>query len=249
MTAASSEHDGSVQREQLIAELRQQGIRDQAVLRAVSEVPRDEFVSPRHRAAAWENHPLPIGSGQTISQPFIAAYMVTALGVMPGDRVLDVGTGCGYQAAVLAACGADVVSVEVRPELAESADETLRRLGYSVEVVVADGHGGWPDGAPYAGIAVAAVAANIPPALLEQLVSPRAHRRGGRLILPLHVSGGFGNQQRLVLVERMRHAASGGSRDLAPSTSLRAPDLTTEFRQQKLIDVAFVPLIEAEELT
>jgi protein-L-isoaspartate(D-aspartate) O-methyltransferase len=248
MKVAQPEHDGSVQREQLIAELRQQGIRDQTVLRAIGEVPRHEFVPPEYRAAAWENHPLPIGSGQTISQPYVVAYMIEALAVMPGDRVLDVGTGCGYQAAILAACGADVVSVEVRPELAESANQTLQRLGYSVEVVVADGHGGWADGAPYDGIAVAAVATGIPPALLNQLVAPRDHHRGGRLILPLHVATDFRNQQRLVLIERMRAAASSSPPGSTAGNRRQRSELAPEFRRQDLFDVAFVPLIATEEL-
>lgn len=190
-------------RDQLIRTLRRSGISDRTVLQAMATVPRDEFVPAAQRAAAWEDHPLPIGSGQTISQPYIVAYMTEALRLSAGDRVLDVGTGCGYQAAVLAACGTHVWSIEVRPELADRARATLERLGLTeIPVVCGDGALGLPEAAPFDGIVVAAATDTVPQALLEQLRAPGAGRRGGRLILPLGGGGFWSDEQRLVLFER-----------------------------------------------
>lgn len=158
----------------------------------MSSVPRDEFVPPDQKPYAWENTALPIGAGQTISQPFVVAYTIQTLRLPPGSAVLDVGTGCGYQAAVLAECGYRVFGVEIRPQLADRAQATLSRLGYSdVNVALGDGRLGLPEHAPFDGVVVAAASRNIPEALVTQLRSP-----GGRLILPLG-----DRRQRLVLVE------------------------------------------------
>jgi protein-L-isoaspartate(D-aspartate) O-methyltransferase len=178
--------------ERLLATLRRQGITDERVLAAMAEVPRVEFVPEEHRAWAWDDTPLPIGEGQTISQPFIVAYTAQTLALPTGSTVLDVGTGCGYQAAVLARLGYRVHSVEIREELAGTARERLQRLGYEVEVHVADGRRGLPAAAPFDGIAVAAASRDIPQALVEQLREP-----GGRMVIPVGRV-----EQRLVLVER-----------------------------------------------
>lgn len=183
---------GRVTASALVAALRRQGISDPVVPAAMSSVPRDEFVPPDQKPYAWENTALPIGAGQTISQPFVVAYTIQTLRLPPGSAVLDVGTGCGYQAAVLAECGYRVFGVEIRPQLADRAQATLSRLGYSdVNVALGDGRLGLPEHAPFDGVVVAAASRNIPEALVTQLRSP-----GGRLILPLG-----DRRQRLVLVE------------------------------------------------
>ena len=159
------------------------------VLRAMEEVPRDRFVPEDVRGRAWENVPLPIGREQTISQPLVVAHMLEALDVRPGHRVLDVGTGSGWHAALLAALGGRVWSIERHPELAELARAAL--VGTGVEVIVGDGTEGWPEAAPYDRINVAAAATRLPAALPEQLAP------GGRLVAPVGR-----RRQELVLVER-----------------------------------------------
>lgn len=147
---------------------------------ALAAVPRARFVPRPWRAHALANRPLPIGRGQTISQPFIVALMTQLLALDAGDRVLEIGTGCGYQAAVLAQLGARVTSVEVVPALSRRARRTLAALSVTgVELQVADGHAGWPPGAPYDAIIATAAAAMLPPAWLGQLAA------GGRLVAPL----------------------------------------------------------------
>jgi protein-L-isoaspartate(D-aspartate) O-methyltransferase len=156
------------------------GIRDPRVLAALRTVPRDEFVPPMLRAAAWEDHPLPIGHEQTISQPYIVALMTELAQVGPGSRVLEIGTGSGYQAAVLAACGAEVWTIEIVPELAEQAALALARLGYDrVHVRAGDGSHGWPEEAPFDAILVTAAPEELPRALRSQLAP------GGRLVAPV----------------------------------------------------------------
>ncbi len=151
-----------------------------AVRAALCEVPRHAFVPPAQRGLAYANHPLPIGDGQTISQPYIVAIMSQLLRCRAGERVLELGTGSGYQAAVLAAMGLEVYTVEIVPELAERARTTLTELGYDqVQVRTGDAWQGWPEAAPFAGIIVTAAAPCIPKPLLEQL------RPGGRLVIPL----------------------------------------------------------------
>jgi protein-L-isoaspartate(D-aspartate) O-methyltransferase len=161
-------------------QLRRRGIHDERVLRAMSEVPRHEFVPPLFQFKAYDDQPLAIGDGQTISQPYMVAAMTEAAGVEPGDRVLEIGTGSGYQAAILAHLGAEVITLERIPRLAESARERLFRLSYcGVRVVSEDGSVGYPAGAPYAAILVTAAAPAVPQMLVAQLAD------GGRLVIPV----------------------------------------------------------------
>src|SRR5262249_18791873 len=174
-------------------QIRRRGVSDLAVLRAMEEVPRHEFVPESLRSRAYEDAPLPIGGGQTISQPYIVAAMTAALHLRPADRVLDVGTGSGYQAAVLSRIAAIVYSVEMRQDLAAEAVERLARLGYSnVHVHCGDGTMGLPEAAPFDAILVAAAAPDIPRPLLDQLAD------NGRMILPV----GQADHQQLRLLAR-----------------------------------------------
>ena len=159
------------------------GIRDPAVLAAMRRVPRHEFVPERWREEAYADHPLPIGEEQTISQPYIVALMTELAAVGPGTRVLEVGTGSGYQAAVLAELGAEVHTIEIVAPLARRARATLERLGYGrVHVRHGDGYRGWPEAAPFAAIVVTAAPPEVPPELLAQLAP------GGRLVIPVGTS-------------------------------------------------------------
>lgn len=171
---------GTMVREQL----RMRDIDDERVLAVMGRVPRHEFVPPEDRGAAYEDGPLPIGHGATISQPYIVALMTQLAQVAPGQRVLDVGTGSGYQAAVLAELGAEVYGVEIVDALAQAASERLSRLGYdAVTVRQGDGHLGWPEHAPFDAIIVAAATPSVPAALLEQLAI------GGRMVIPVGPAG------------------------------------------------------------
>jgi protein-L-isoaspartate(D-aspartate) O-methyltransferase len=165
---------------QFLLTLRRRGIGDAAVLRAMDEVPREQFVTRENAGAAYADQALPIACGQTISQPFVVAYMTAQLALRPGHRVLEVGTGSGYQAAVLSRLAREVVSIERYRTLADSARERLARLGFTnVEVVTGDGLMGVPEKAPFDRIIVTAAAEEIPQALLDQLVE------GGIMVLPL----------------------------------------------------------------
>ncbi len=177
-------------------QLRSRGIRDEAVLAAILTVPRDAFVSADLRGSAYADDALPIESGQTISQPYIVGRMTELLEVRPGDRVLDIGTGSGYQAAVLAEMGCRVVSIERHEALATTARERLERLGYGdrVEVRVGDGSLGDPGGAPWRGILVAAASPHVPGPLRDQLDPD-----GGRLVVPV----GNRDRQSLIVVTRI----------------------------------------------
>jgi protein-L-isoaspartate(D-aspartate) O-methyltransferase len=166
-------------KQRLLAEISRE-IKDDRVLDAVRRIPREEFVAPELRAAAYENYPLSIGFGQTISQPLIVAMMTQALLLTGNERVLEVGTGSGYQAAVLSLLAREVVSVERVAALAASAQERLRRLGYAnVEVHAVEDTLGWPAGAPYDAIIVTAASPDVPAELLKQLAP------GGRLVIPV----------------------------------------------------------------
>lgn len=169
-------------------------ITDPAVIKAIATVPRHLFVPPEYRGEAYEDRPLPIGYGQTISQPYIVALMTQALKLTPQSRVLEIGTGSGYQAAVLAQITPHVWSIEAVPELAEAAQERLRGLGYSVQVKVGDGRLGWPEYAPYDAVIVTAASPDVPPALVAQLADK------GRLVIPL--GGDFWDQD-LWLIEKV----------------------------------------------
>ncbi len=186
--------NGGHPRRRLLAELRREGVVDERVLAAIGAVPRELFVPPQHRAHAYRNAPLPIGAGQTISQPLVVALMTQALALTGPERVLEVGTGSGYQAAVLARLAQRVVSVERVPELAERARALLERLGCeNVEVHVSNGTLGWPAGAPYDAIVVTAGAPAVPPPLIAQLAD------AGRLVIPV----GDRTTQELVVVTRV----------------------------------------------
>jgi protein-L-isoaspartate(D-aspartate) O-methyltransferase len=161
-------------------QLKQRGIHDERVLAAMAEVPRHEFVSTERAAQAYEDQPIEIGAGQTISQPYIVAAMLQALRLKPTDKVLEVGTGSGYQTALLARLAAEVHTVERHEILLRSAQQRLERLGFkNIDFVVGDGSRGMPEHAPYDAILVSAAAPRIPEQLIEQLAE------GGRLILPL----------------------------------------------------------------
>jgi protein-L-isoaspartate(D-aspartate) O-methyltransferase len=168
------------------------GIKDPRVLEAMSRVPRHAFVPPHLQAEAYADYPLPIGLQQTISQPYIVALMTELAHPMPTDRALDIGTGSGYQAAILSQLVKQVYSLEIHPKLAEAARDRLRGLGYAnIEVQLGNGYQGWSEHAPYDLIIVAAAPPRVPPALIEQLAS------GGRLILPVGES-----YQELTVVEK-----------------------------------------------
>ncbi len=165
--------------------IRSRGVRDPLVLAAMERVPRHRFVPQAQRAYAYEDYAMAIGCQQTISQPYIVALMTEALALQPGERVLEVGTGSGYQAAILAEMGMEVYSIERIPELYTAAKTCLEELGYTVHMRLGDGYYGWPEFAPYAGIIVTAAPEEIPPALLEQLAD------GGRLVIPVGPRHGY----------------------------------------------------------
>ena len=190
------------------------GIRDKAVLEAMKEVPRHLFVQEKVRSKSYDDHPLPIGLGQTISQPYIVAFMTELLQLEPDHRIFELGTGSGYQAAVASRIVKDVFTVEIYEELAVSAAQRLAELGYdNVHVKGGDGYYGWDEKAPFDAIIVTAAADHIPPPLVKQL------RPGGRLIIPL---GGPFSVQQLVLVEK----GTDGST-----------------KERSIIPVRFVPLL------
>jgi protein-L-isoaspartate(D-aspartate) O-methyltransferase len=201
----------------LLRELNESGVRDRRVLTAIASVPRESFVPDRLLPQAWENRALPIDEGQTISQPLIVGLMTQALRLSGSERVLEIGTGSGYQAAILAKLAESVISVERYPSLAERAKKRLEQLGCdNVSVVVGDGTQGWAPGAPYDRIIVTAAAPHLPGPLLEQL-SPAD---GARIVIPI----GSTDEQELIVYAR-------------------AGDRLREFR---LGPVRFVPLIGAE---
>ena len=194
---------------------------DARIVEVMMTVPRDRFVPSGMHMRAWDDRAMAIGHGQTISQPTVVALMTEAAAVGPGDDVLDVGTGSGYQAAVLAACGARVHSIERLPVLADRARATLSGLGFQVDVTDGDGSTGLPGEAPFDAIVVAAATPTVPPALLEQLRAPEEGRRGGRLVIPLGEPSGWSGSQELMVLERV------------PAGIAR----------RKLLDVVFVPLV------
>ena len=193
------------------------GIAQSHVLAAFREVPREAFIADQLARYAYDDGPLPIGSGQTISQPYIVALMIAAAGVKPGDTVLEVGAGSGYAAALLSRIAAKVIAIERVPELAREARERLNALGYdNVEILDGDGTGGWPDAAPYDAILVAASGGRVPRAFVEQLAP------GGCLVMPV---GGLQASQELIKITK---------------------DGDGTLRQASLGGVRFVPLIGAE---
>jgi protein-L-isoaspartate(D-aspartate) O-methyltransferase len=162
------------------SQIRGRGIQDEAVLKAMSNVPRHLFVNPAQAHLAYEDYPLPIGHSQTISQPYIVAYMTEAAEISPQDKVLEIGTGSGYQAAVLGKLAKEVYTIEIEPELASRASKILKKLGYTnVFLRQGDGYQGWAEYAPYDAILVTAAPERIPQPLIEQLAI------GGKLIIPV----------------------------------------------------------------
>ena len=178
-----AEGDWGLARGRMVAEQLQgpdRGIADAGVLAAMGVVPRHEFIPEKFRAEAYDDTALPIGEGQTISQPYIVAFMTEQLRLRPGDRVLEIGTGCGYQAAVLARLVREVYSVEIVEALAARAREDLRRLGFAnVTVRAGDGHGGWAEEAPFDAVLVACAPDKVPAPLILQL------KEGGRMVIPV----------------------------------------------------------------
>ena len=189
-----AEPDWARAREHMVAgQLERRGVRDPRVLDAMRHVPRHLFVAPEHRADAYADRALPIGNGQTISQPYMVAIMSAALGAVAGKRVLEIGTGSGYQAAILAELAAEVITIERRPELADSARQTLAAQGYTnITVIVGDGSAGHTPCAPYGGILVTAGAPQVPASLKAQLAD------GARLVVPV----GSHEHQHLLVIER-----------------------------------------------
>lgn len=203
------------QREEMVRLIEAYGVRDSATRAAMRVVPRHEFVPRESARRAYGDYPLPIGYGQTISQPYIVAFMTEILGAVQGMKVLEVGTGSGYQAAVLGEIGCEVYTVEIFEALATSARRRLGRLGYgNVTVRHADGHYGWAEEAPFDAVIVTAAAGHIPPALVEQL------RPGGRMVIPV---GSVYGVQNLILVEK--HSED-------------------DVRTRNLLPVRFVPMLQ-----
>jgi protein-L-isoaspartate(D-aspartate) O-methyltransferase len=175
-------------------QLRERGIRDERVLEAMARVPRHHFVAPSLEDRAYHDQPLPIGEGQTVSQPYIVAAMLEPLSLTASDKVLEIGTGSGYQTALLAELVAEVFSIERHASLAQAADELLQHLGYqNVHVRTGDGSLGWPEATPFDAIVVSAAVPQLPPSLLTQL------KEGGRLIAPV----GTPEMQELCLIRRL----------------------------------------------
>jgi protein-L-isoaspartate(D-aspartate) O-methyltransferase len=190
------------------------GVTNPAVLRAMRNVPRHEFVPAEYLDQAYDDHPLPIGHGQTISQPYIVAWMTELLELQPGEKVLEIGTGSGYQAAILAELGSvDVYSIEIVPELASSVAQRLQTLGYDkINLKQADGYYGWSDQAPFDAILVTAAPDHLPAPLVEQLSD------GGRLVVPIGPPGGFQSLWKFVKTGNDLKAFNLGSVAFVPLT-------------------------------
>ncbi len=183
-TATTVLDPGAERRQAMVAgQIEARGIADPLVLQAMRAVPRDRFVPSEYRDLAYDDHPLPIGFGQTISQPFMVALMTEQLGVGPGDSVLEVGTGSGYQAAILAEMGVTVFTIEIIEELAARAETVLESLGYEVEVRHADGYWGWEEEAPFDAVIVTAAPDHVPQPLLNQLAP------GAVMVIPVGPPG------------------------------------------------------------
>lgn len=225
---ATSNDTYAESREQMIRQIEQDarnraaelddGKLDEAILEAMRKVPREAFVPPTRKAEAYQNRPLPIGYGQTISQPYIVAVMTDLLRLKPTDKVLEIGTGSGYQAAVAAQLAKQVYSIEIIEPLAKKAKKRLARLGYkNIKTKMGDGYYGWKEHAPYDAIIVTAAATHIPPPLIQQL------KPGGRMVIP--VGSRFATQQ-LLLVEK---------------------DKNGEVRSRQMMPVTFVPFVRGHK--
>jgi protein-L-isoaspartate(D-aspartate) O-methyltransferase len=218
VAAGQGEDQYALKRQQMVAQqLQGRDITDPRVLAAMGKVPRHRFVPDYLTRLAYYDHPLPIGSGQTISQPYIVALMSQWAAIKPGDKVLEVGTGSGYQAAVLAELTDQVWSIELKPELAKAAEKRLRALGYErIHLRCGDGYQGWPEEAPFDAILVTATAPKVPPALQKQL------KEGGRLVIPVGLPDSV---QQLLLLRKVKG----------------------ELQEEKSLPVRFVPLVKPGE--
>ena len=192
-SSQQSEEEFTARRGKLVEALKSRGLKSRTVLDALLKVPRHKFVPASHRNLAYEDRALPIAHEQTISQPYIVGYMTEAADVAPGDRVLEIGTGSGYQAAVLAELAKQVYSIEIVPSLADSARNLLSELGYkNVQVKTGNGYLGWPEHAPFDAIIVTAAPDEVPQALVDQLAV------GGTMVVPV----GSGFQQMVIITRR-----------------------------------------------
>jgi protein-L-isoaspartate(D-aspartate) O-methyltransferase len=201
---ARAESDRATERMAMVREqIVSRGVKDPATLAAMRAIPRHRFVPGSQAASAYDDRPLPIGHGQTISQPFIVAYMTELIRPGPGRKILEIGTGSGYQAAILAATGAEVYSIEIITELATDAVARLRELGYgAVQTRAADGYHGWAEQAPFDAIIVTAASEFIPPPLIEQL------KDGGVMVIPV---GSPFFVQTLMLVQKRGNAVTSAN--------------------------------------
>jgi protein-L-isoaspartate(D-aspartate) O-methyltransferase len=217
----TSVSDFAAERERMVQQqLKPRGINDGRVLAAMAKVPREEFIPPQSREASYGDGPLSIGYGQTISQPYIVAFMTEQLRPKPNDRVLEVGTGSGYQAAILGELVAEVYTIEIIEPLTRTAEATLQRLGYkNVHVKAGDGYKGWPENSPFDAIIVTCAPDHVPQPLIDQL------KEGGRMIIP--VGGSFGNQE-LYLLEKQN-----GQLQRRAVLPVRFVPMTGEARKQK----------------
>jgi len=208
----SSVNFSALRKEMVEEQIRARGIKDERVLSAMEKVPRHKFVPEAYRSSSYEDRPLPIGEGQTISQPYIVALMTELLGLNGKEKVLELGTGSGYQAAVLAEIVKEVYSVEIVQSLSQKAGAVLKELGYTnIRLKVGDGYNGWKENAPYDAIIVTFAADEIPPPLLDQL------KEGGKIVIPV---GEEGMTQSLILGEKRRG----------------------KLEKRKITDVLFVPM-------
>jgi protein-L-isoaspartate(D-aspartate) O-methyltransferase len=210
--SAGAQADYATLRAAMVREqLQARDVDDSLVLGVMGRIPRHEFVPDDYKANAYQDRALPIGEGQTISQPYIVAYMTQVLGVQPGEKVLEIGTGSGYQAAILAELGKEVFTIEIVPSLGLAAEKRLKKLGYkNVTVCIGDGYNGWPEEAPFDAIMVTAGAEELPQPLMEQLAD------GGRMVIPIGPHGGV---RQLTLITREKG----------------------RFKSEKLMPVRFVP--------
>lgn len=213
LASAPDDHYIRVRDEMVLTQIAARGIQDKAVIAAMRSVPRHLFVPDKNVSSAYDDRPLPIGYGQTISQPYIVAYMTELLRLKPEAKVLEIGTGSGYQAAVLACLTRNVYTIEIIPQLGREAEHRLKLFGYgTIRTKIADGYHGWEEHAPFDAIIVTAAAEYIPPPLIQQL------KEGGRMVIPV---GTPFLVQTLMLVEK-----TGG-----------------QVRTKSLLPVRFVPLL------
>ncbi len=216
--AASVTDFAALRQRMVIEQLKARGINESRVLGAMAKVPREEFVSPDSRAGSYEDGPLPIGYGQTISQPYIVAFMTEQLRLKPSDRVLESGTGSGYQAAILAELVSEVYSIEIVEPLAKNAEATLQRLGYeNVHVRIGDGYKGWPEAAPFDAITVTCAPDKVPQPLVDQL------KDDGRMVIPV----GDRFAQELYLLEK-----KNGQLKQSATLPVRFVPMTSEAQQK-----------------